>query len=59
MLLSSLRQLWKKIKRKLLRVTVQDAEDAETALLDLMGNNVEPRKEYISANAQFAKNLDF
>lgn len=48
-----------KDKRKLLRVTVQDAEDAETALLDLMGNNVEPRKEYISANAQFAKNLDF
>ena len=48
-----------KDRRKLLRVTVQDAEDAETALLDLMGNNVEPRKEYISANAQFAKNLDF
>ena len=25
---------------------------------DLMGENVEPRKEFISANAKFVKNLD-
>lgn len=47
-----------KDKRKLLRVTVEDAEEANNALIDLMGNNVEPRKEFISANAQFVKNLD-
>ena len=47
-----------KDKRKLLRVTVNDAEEANNALMDLMGNNVEPRKEFISANAQFVKNLD-
>lgn len=47
-----------KDKRKLLRVTVNDAEEADNALMDLMGSNVEPRKEYISANAEFVKNLD-
>lgn len=45
-------------KRKLLRVTVQDALEANNALIDLMGTNVEPRKDFINNNAQFVKNLD-
>jgi DNA gyrase subunit B len=44
--------------RKMWRVTVQDAEDADNALTDLMGENVVPRKDYITANAKFVKNLD-
>lgn len=44
--------------RKMLRVNIQDGIDAEQAFTDLMGDNVEPRKEFIHKNAQFVKNLD-
>ncbi len=44
--------------RRMLQVTIEDAEDANDALIDLMGENVEPRKDYITANAKFVKNLD-
>ena len=44
--------------RRMLRVTIEDAEAANDALIDLMGENVEPRKEFIVANAKFVKNLD-
>jgi len=44
--------------RRMLRVTIEDAEAANDALIDLMGENVEPRKDYITANAKFVKNLD-
>lgn len=44
--------------RKLKQVSVEDAEAANNALTDLMGEAVEPRKEFITANAQFVKNLD-
>lgn len=47
-----------KDKRKMLRVTVEDAMEANNALTDLMGENVEPRKDFITANARFVKNLD-
>lgn len=47
-----------KNKRKMWKVTVQDAEDADNALTNLMGDNVTPRKEFITANAKFVKNLD-
>jgi DNA gyrase subunit B len=44
--------------RKMWRVSVTDAEAADNALTNLMGENVVPRKEFITANAKFVKNLD-
>ena len=45
-------------QRKMLRVSLDDAILAEQVFTDLMGDNVEPRKEFIHANAKFVKNLD-
>ncbi len=47
-----------KNKRKMWKVTVKDLEDADNALTNLMGESVTPRKEFITANAKFVKNLD-
>jgi DNA gyrase subunit B len=44
--------------RRMLQVTIEDAQAANDSLIDLMGENVEPRKDYITANAKFVKNLD-
>ena len=44
--------------RTLLQVTVADALDAENILETLMGEKVEPRREFIEANAAFATNID-
>lgn len=44
--------------RRMLQVTIEDAQEANDALIDLMGEAVEPRKDYITANAQFVHNLD-
>ena len=44
--------------RRMLQVQIEDAEAANDSLIDLMGENVEPRKDYITANAKFVKNLD-
>ncbi len=45
-------------KRKMLRVTVDDAMLADQVFSDLMGEEVAPRSEFIEKNAKFVKNLD-
>ncbi len=55
-------QLWdttmNPANRKMLKVTMEDAIKAERVFTDLMGDDVDPRKEFIHTNAKFVKNLD-
>lgn len=44
--------------RVILQVTIEDAIQADEIFSDLMGDNVEPRKEFIHANAKYVSNLD-
>ena len=45
-------------KRKLLRIDLTDAVEAEEMFVKLMGDEVEPRRQFIEDNALNVRNLD-
>ena len=55
-------QLWKTTMdpntRTLLKVDMQDAVLANEIFQTLMGDDVEPRRQFIEDNAKFVSNLD-
>jgi DNA gyrase subunit B len=44
--------------RTILRVSIENAADADRTFSILMGDDVEPRREFIEKNAKYVRNLD-
>ena len=52
------KQQWILKQRTLLQVSLDDAIEADETFEMLMGEKVEPRRQFIEENAIYVKNLD-